>query len=147
MKFFLYGDLLNPSQLTRRAPEHRFLHLATLADHTVKFCRWSSQWRCGLASVVHSVGEKTWGGVFELTDEDVKIMDQFEQDVPQGAYRHLQVTVTSESGEKELVTTYAATPIGKFKPKDHYLDWVLKGLNEWKFPEEVIQQWESYRPR
>ncbi|MDH4080318.1 MAG: gamma-glutamylcyclotransferase [Nitrospira sp.] len=147
MKFFLYGDLLNPSQLTRRAPEHQFLHLATLADHTVKFCRWSSQWRCGLASVVHSVGEKTWGGVFELTDEDVAIMDQFEQDVPQGAYRHLQVTVSTEGGEKELVTTYAAKPIGKFKPKDHYLDWVLKGLKQWKFPEEVIQQWESYRPR
>lgn len=147
MKFFLYGDLLNPSQLTRRAPEHRFLYLATLADHTVKFCRWSSQWRCGLASIVPSMGEKTWGGVFELTDEDVKIMDQFEQDVPQGAYRHLQVTVTSESGEKELVTTYAARPIGKFKPKDHYLDWVLKGLTQWKFPEAVIQQWESYRPR
>lgn len=147
MKFFLYGDLLNPSQLTRRAPEHQFLHLATLADHTVKFCRWSSQWRCGLASVVHSMGEKTWGGVFELTDEDVKIMDQFEQDVPQGAYRHLQVTVSTETGEKELVTTYAAKPIGKFKPKDHYLDWVLKGLKQWKFPEEVIQQWELYRPR
>lgn len=48
---------------------------------------------------------------------------------------------------KELVTTYAANPIGKFKPKDHYLDWVLKGLRQWKFPENVIQQWESYRPR
>jgi gamma-glutamylcyclotransferase len=92
-------------------------------------------------------GEKTWGGVFELTDEDIKIMDQFEQDVPQGAYRHLQVTVSSANGEKELVTTYAANPIGKFKPKDHYLDWVLKGLKQWKFPEEVIQEWESYRPR
>lgn len=147
MKFFLYGDLLNPSQLTRRAPEHRFLYLAALADHTVQFCRWSSQWRCGLASVVHSMGEKTWGGVFELTDEDVAIMDQFEQDVPQGAYRHIQVTVSTETGEKELVTTYAAKPIGKFKPKDHYVDWVLKGLKQWKFPEEVIQQWESYRPR
>jgi gamma-glutamylcyclotransferase len=93
------------------------------------------------------MGEKTWGGVFELTDEDVAIMDQFEQDVPQGAYRHLQVTVSTETGEKELVTTYAAKPIGKFKPKDHYLDWVLKGLKQWKFPEDVIRQWESYRPR
>lgn len=147
MKFFLYGDLLNPSQLSKRAPEHQFLHLATLADHTVKFCRWSSQWRCGLASVVHSGGEKTWGGVFELTEEDVTIMDQFEQDVPQGAYRHLQVTVTTERGDKELVTTYAAKPIGKFKPKDHYVDWVVRGLKEWKFPDDVIQQWESYRPR
>ena len=116
MKFFLYGDLLNPSQLKRRAPEHKFLHLATLPDHTVKFCRWSSQWRCGLASIVPSQGEKTLGGVFELTDEDVKTMDQFEQDVPQGAYRHLQVT-SRPDGEKELVTTYAATRSGSLSPK------------------------------
>ncbi len=147
MKFFLYGDLLNPTQLKRRAPEHRFLSLATLTDHTIKFCRWSSQWRCGLASIVPSPGEKTWGGLFELTEEDIKIMDQFEQDVPQGAYRHLQVTIVNPHGEKELVTTYAATPIGKFKPKDHYLDWIHQGLTHWKFPDDVISQWASYRPR
>ncbi|MGQ0666697.1 MAG: gamma-glutamylcyclotransferase family protein [Nitrospiraceae bacterium] len=147
MKFFLYGDHLNPAQLARRAPEHRFLYLATLADHTIKFCRWSAQWRCGLASIVPSPGEKVCGGVFELTDEDLKIMDEFEQDVPQGAYRHLQVNVVNEVGEKELVSTYAATPIGKFKPKDHYLDWVLKGLKHWKLPDECIEQWQSYRPR
>ena len=32
MKFFLYGDLLNPSQLKRRAPEHQFLMLATFPN-------------------------------------------------------------------------------------------------------------------
>jgi len=147
MKFFLYADHLNPVQLKRRAPEHRFLYLATLTDHTIKFCRWSSQWRCGLASVVPSPGEKVWGGVFEVTDEDLKVMDEFEQDVPQGAYRHLQVTVLDETGSKELVTTYAANPIGKFKAKDHYLDWVMKGLTQWKLPQEAVQQWQSYRPR
>ncbi len=147
MKFFLYGDQLNPVQLARRAPEHRFLYLAMLTDHTVKFCRWSTQWRCGLASIVPSPGEKVWGGVFELTDEDLKIMDQFEDDVPQGTYRHLQVNVVSNAGDKELVTTYAANPIGKFKPKNHYIDWVMKGLNQWKLPEETVREWEGFRPR
>jgi len=146
MKFFLYGDNLNLTQLKRRAPEHKFLYLATLADHTIKFCRWSSQWRCGLASIAPSPGEKVWGAVFELTEEDLKILDQFEEDVPQGAYRRLQVTVITDAGEKELVTTYAAAPVGKFKPKDHYLDWVTKGLTHWKLPEEAIQQWKAYRP-
>jgi gamma-glutamylcyclotransferase len=74
-------------------------------------------------------------------------MDELENDVPQGSYRHLQVTVVDQAGDKELVTTYAAHPIGKFKPKDHYLDWVMKGLKEWKLPEEAIQQWDAYRPK
>lgn len=147
MKFFLYGDHLNPTQLKRRAPEHQFLMLATIPEHTIKFCRWSSQWRCGLASVTPSPGEKVWGAVFEMTDEDLKLMDLFEEDVPPSAFRQVQVTVITEAGEKMLVTTYAATPIGKFKPKAHYLDWVMKGLKHWKLPEECIEQWQSYRPR
>lgn len=68
MKFFLYGDHLNPTQLKRRAPEHQFVMLATLPEHTIKFCRWSSQWRCGLASVTPSPGEQVWGAIFDVTD-------------------------------------------------------------------------------
>jgi gamma-glutamylcyclotransferase len=97
MKFFLYGDHLNPTQLKRRAPEHQFLMRATLPEHTIKFCRWSSQWRCGLASVTPSPGEQVWGAVFEVTDEDLKLMDLFEEDVPPSAFRQVQVTVLTEA--------------------------------------------------
>ena len=82
MRVFLYADNLNPSQLKRRAPEHKFLFKAYLPDHTIHFCRFSSQWRCGLASITPSQGERVWGVVFELTDEDLKILDTFEGEVP-----------------------------------------------------------------
>jgi len=114
--------------------------------HGVPSRPWSTQWRCGLASVIPSPGEKVWGAVFEITDEDLKILDDFEGDVPQGAYRHLPVTVITEEGEKLLVTTHAANPIGKFKPKEHYIDWVLKGIKQWKLPEECTEQWKAYKP-
>ncbi|MGH7165978.1 MAG: gamma-glutamylcyclotransferase family protein, partial [Nitrospiraceae bacterium] len=112
MKFFFYADNLNPTQLKRRAPEHRFVSKAYLPDHTLHFCRWSSQWRSGLASVAPTPGERVWGVICEITDEDLKLLDEFEGEVPQGAYRHLQVTVITEEEEKILVTTHAATPIG-----------------------------------
>ena len=85
--------------------------------------------------------------MFEVTDEDLKTLDECEGDVPPGTFRHVQATVLTETGDKLLVTTYAAAPIGKFKPKDHYLDWVIKGLKQWKFPEECIEQWQAYRPK
>lgn len=53
----------------------------------------------------------------------------------------------TEEGEKLLVTTHAAAPIGKFKPKEHYIDWVLKGLKHWKLPEECIEEWQAYKPQ
>ena len=92
-------------------------------------------------------GRTGLGAVFEVTDEDLKLMDQFEADVPPSAFRQVQVTVLTEAGEKMLVTTYAATPIGKFKPKAHYLDWVMKGLKHWKLPEEAIDMWKSFAPQ
>ena len=147
MKFFLYADNLNPTQLKRRAPEHKPVGKAYLPDHTVLFCRWSSQWRCGLPSVSPSPGEKVWGMVFDITDEDLKLLDEFEGDVPEGTFRHVQVTVIGDGDEKMMVTTYVANPIGKFKPKEHYLDWVIKGLKHWKLPDDYIELWKSYLPK
>ena len=147
MQVFLYADNINPKQLKRRAPEHRLVCLAYLPDHAIAFCRWSSQWRCGLASVTPSPGERVWGIVAELTDEDLKLFDTFEQDVPEGAFRHVSVTVLTDKEEKLLATTHIAAPIVKFKPKPHYLDYVITGVKHWKLPDEVLEQWKSYTPK
>ena len=145
MRVFLYADNLNLSQLARRAPEHKFVCLAYLPDHTIQFCRWSTQWRCGLASAVPSPGERVWGILADVTDEDMKLLDAFEQDVPDGAFRHVQMTVMTDQGEKVLATAHIANPIGKFKPKQHYLDFVLKGAAHWKLPAEAVETWKSYK--
>lgn len=147
MRVFLYADNLNPSQLSRRAPEHKFVSLAYLPDHTIQFCRWSSQWRCGLASVVPSPGERVWGILADVTDEDMKLLDAFEQDVPDGAFRHVPVTVVTDQEEKQLAIAHIANPIGKFKPKQHYLDFVLKGVTHWKLPAEAVETWKSFTPQ
>ena len=146
MRFFVYGDNLNPTQLKRRAPEYQFVCKGYLPDHTIQFSRWSSQWRCGLASVGPSPGEQVWGIVLEITDEDLKLLDDFEGETTEGAFRHLPVTVVNEEGEKMLVMTHAATPIGKFKPKEHYLEWVIKGAIHWKLPDPCLESWRALMP-
>ncbi len=147
MQFFLYADNLNPAQLKRRAPEHRFVGKAYLPDHTIQFCRWSSQWRSGLASIGPSPGEQVWGVLVDITEEDLKILDAFDDEVPAGAFRHLPVTVVTEAGEKVLVTTHAAWPVGKFRPKEHYLEWVIKGVKHWKLPETCLETWRAFLPQ
>ncbi|MDH4194748.1 MAG: gamma-glutamylcyclotransferase [Nitrospirota bacterium] len=147
MRFFIYADNLNPIQLKRRAPEAKFLFKAYVPDHTIKFGRWSNQWRCGLATIAPSAGERVWGGVFELTHEDVQEMDKFEGDLPEGAFRHVEVNVFTEDGEKEFVSTHVAQSIGKFKAKDHYLDWIMAGVKHWKLPEECLEMWDLFRSR
>ena len=147
MRFFIYADNLNPIQLKRRAPEAQLLFKAYLPDHTIKFGRWSTQWRCGLATIAPSAGERVWGIVFEVTQEDVQEMDKFEGDLPEGAFRHVEMHVFTEDGKKEFVTTHVAQSIGKFKAKDHYLDWIIAGVKHCKLPDECLDMWDLLRAR
>jgi len=152
VKYFIYSETLHPRQLKERAPEATFLHRAYLPDHTLTFPRWSSQWRGGLASVTPSIGEQVWGVVFDITPEDLKILDQHGEEVPAGAFRHSTINVhpEHEAGQtpsKEMVTTHVATPAGKFKPQDHYIDFVLTGVRHWKLPQACVDWWEGQRPR
>jgi gamma-glutamylcyclotransferase len=151
VKYFIYSENLHPNQLKERAPEHSFLYRAYLPDHTLAFPRWSTVWRCGMASVTPSVGDRVWGVVFEITPEDFKILDQYGDEVPQGAFRHSTINVCPEhepeqGARKEMVTTHIAKPAGKFKPKDHYIDFVVAGLKHWKLPDECLEWWEAQRP-
>lgn len=151
VKYFIYNETLHPNQLKERAPEHSFLFRAYLPDHTLAFPRWSTVWRCGIASVVPSVGDRVWGVVFEITPEDLKILDQYGEEVPAGAFRHSTINVCQEHEEdqrpvKEMVTTHIAKSAGKFKPKEHYIDFVIAGLKHWKLPDEYIEWWEAQRP-
>lgn len=147
MRFFLYADNLNLTQLKRRAPEHQFLFKAYLPDHTITFGRWSNQWRCGLATITPSAGERVWGAVFELTQEDITELDKFEGDLPEGAFRHVEIHVYTEDDQKSFVTTHVGQAIGKFKAKDHYLDWVMAGVRHWKLPDECVDMWDLFRNR
>jgi gamma-glutamylcyclotransferase len=152
VKYFIYSETLHPNQLKERAPEHAFLFRAYLPDHTVGFPRWSSQWRCGIASVVPSMGDRVWGAVFEITPEDLKVLDLYGDEVPPGAFRHSTINVIPEHeldevSAKQMVTTHIAKPAGKFAPKDHYIDFVLAGLKHWKLPPECLDWWQAQRPR
>ena len=79
-----------------------------------------------------------------------EILDQYGDEVPPGAFRHSTINVCPEHEEdqparKEMVTTHIAKPAGKFKPKDHYIDFVLGGLAHWKLPDECLDWWKAQR--
>jgi gamma-glutamylcyclotransferase len=151
VKYFIYSETLHPKQLKERAPEHVFLYRAYVPDHTLAFPRWSSQWRCGIASLVPAAGERAWGAVFEITQEDLKILDQYGDEVPAGSFRHSTINVCPEHEDdqlpqKEMATTHIAKPAGKFKPQDNYIDFVIAGLKQWKLPQECLDWWNDQRP-
>ena len=121
------------------------------------------------ASRSSKIEHQLWSALFDLTQEFLVTYYAFSREIVaatvkefgrlDSVWNHLGIPGPSVIDDldgwdmsidlnlrSQLVTTHAANPIGKFKPKEHYIDWVLKGLKQWKLPEDCIEQWKAYKP-
>src|SRR5689334_11920611 len=80
MLYFAYGSNMLPVQLRERCASATLLCAATLDDHRLAFTRMAKgRWRgYGVADVVPSVGTRVWGGIFEISEDEVPALDRAE---------------------------------------------------------------------
>jgi gamma-glutamylcyclotransferase len=75
MIYFAYGPDLNPGHIAQRAPGHRSLGVARLADHWFAFPRYSPSDHSALIGLVPSPGGIVWGVLYDIPEEDVPILN------------------------------------------------------------------------
>jgi gamma-glutamylcyclotransferase (GGCT)/AIG2-like uncharacterized protein YtfP len=76
--YFAYGSNLDESQLQRRCPGATLVTVGSLPDFRLEFTVRSAGWNAGVADVVESPGDRVWGLVFDLMDQDLESLDRFE---------------------------------------------------------------------
>ena len=77
-RYFAYGSNLDESQLCRRCPGAALVTIGSLPHFRLGFTVRSAGWNAGAADVVESPGDRVWGLVFEVTDEDLGELDRCE---------------------------------------------------------------------
>ncbi|MEK7571421.1 MAG: gamma-glutamylcyclotransferase family protein [Patescibacteria group bacterium] len=110
MKLFAYGALMSQTWMKHIGVDPSTRQAAFLPKYSLVFTKQAaSHPQKGFATII-SDNNKTGihGILYELTDEDVKIIDKTE-DYPIG-YTREEVFVTLSSGDKVEATTYVATP-------------------------------------
>ena len=131
MYYFAYGMDLNRKQMKERAPDSVPKYTATLPNYKLVFVGWSRKWRGGVASIKFSRGDKVRGGVYEISERDLRRLDSFEG-YPRDCNR-LNVTVFTADDETVQAVTYIKTgQTEENRPSPEYLAIMQQGCRDWR---------------
>ncbi len=129
MYYFAYGSNLNRKQMSQRCPAAKPLFKATLPNYRLIFAR-SPDSRHGVATIQRFMDEKVFGGIYEISEKDLKSLDRNEG-YP-STYDRINVTVFNEDGEPLKVITYIKTDqSAEAKPSPEYLALIQQGYRDW----------------
>ena len=130
MYYFAYGSNLSRKQMMERCPESKSMFVATLPNYKLIFVGWSRQWRGGVATIKPLRGEKVLGGIYEVSEKDLRRLDSSEgyPDI----YQRLKVNVFDEDGNQvEAVTYVKSGRLEENQPSKEYLAIVQQGYRDW----------------
>ena len=131
MYYFAYGLYLSQKLMLERCPDSKPEFIATLPNYKLVFVGWSRQWRGGVASIRPFRGEKVLGAIYEVSDRDLRRLDNA-QGYPAN-YTRLNVTVFDEDGEAIKAITYIkAGQADEAQPSKEYLAPIQQGYRDWE---------------
>lgn len=143
--YFAYGSNLAPNVMARLCPEHRFLGVARLNGYRIAFTRRSVRTGTGVADIVAEPGSTVWGVLYEISDEDVAILDRKEGHG--WAYMRELFTVRLESGAEQQAVAYTvrnkeSSPV---RPSRAYLSGLVNAAHERELPASYIRHLEPWQ--
>ncbi len=117
--------------MLERCPDSKPRFLATLHNYKLAFVGWSRQWRGGVVSIKSFRGERVLGGVYEISERDLRRLDKYEG-YP-GNYNRLKVTVFNEGGKPtEAITYIKSGQLEETPPSKEYLVLIQQGYRDWE---------------
>ena len=132
MYYFAYGSNLNWPQMQRRGPSSRLICIARLTNYQFGITRHSLLRNCGTANVIAAPGKEVWGAVYDICDEDLLILDSFED----GYRREILPVFALNVGEEPFqALVYISEPeLDVPLPNADYKRLILEGAKHWKLP-------------
>ena len=128
MYYFAYSSNLNRKQMQQRCPGSKPLFKATLPNYKLVFSGYSRAWHGPTATIQLNRGEKVLGAVYEVTEQELKKLENYEQ-----GYNRLNVNVFDEDGEQhETVTFIKSGRADEGKPSPEYLAVIQQGYKDWR---------------
>ncbi|MFC2018092.1 gamma-glutamylcyclotransferase family protein [Chloroflexota bacterium] len=131
MYYFTYGSTLSHKQMLECCPKSKPKFKATLPNYKLIFTGWSRKWRGGTASIMRVTREKVVGGVYEITERDLKLLDKHE-DYPTLTDRLNIMVFTDDNEPLEAVTYVKRERSEETQPSREYLAIMQKGFKDWR---------------
>jgi hypothetical protein len=132
MFYFAYGSNMNWLQMQRRCASSRFVCTARLPGYRFAIARHSRLRDCGTANILAQAGSTVWGIVYDVSADDMLIMDSFED----GYSRHEHFVYSNDSSPSvlEAIVYIAPKEIAVPLPNPEYKRLMLEGARHWQLP-------------
>ncbi|MDP2816635.1 MAG: gamma-glutamylcyclotransferase family protein [Rectinemataceae bacterium] len=140
---FSYGSNMSLARLRERVPSAKFVAVASLAGHRLKFHKVSSDGsgKCDAASTGNP-RDCVLGVVFEISDSEKPALDQ-KEGLGSG-YDEKDVKVVTAEEKTLRSKMYFATEVdSSLKPYHWYKEHVLVGARDNHLPAEYVKQIEA----
>jgi len=144
MLYFAYGSNMNSAEMTRdeKCPGALFAGTGYLINRRLVINKKSRK-RGIAANIESSYGEKVYGVIYDITDEDEWInLDKTESgyirvnaNVRMFPDRHIESAITYEAAPDYIVSEGATLKV--------YRDMLVKGAHEHNLPDEYVEFLES----
>ena len=142
-KYFAYGSNLDPEQMRRRCPGHRVIGAGFLPGHRLRFQGEGEDWGGPVATIVADPTDTVWGVVFELSDEDLRALDEYEGcrvDDPTSLYIRRDFDVRLADGGAVRANAYVMRRRPEGNPSKKYLDAITRGARSHGLPTDYVDR-------
>jgi gamma-glutamylcyclotransferase len=128
--YFAYASNLSHKRMRERCPGSKPRFKARLPNYKLIFTGWSRKWRGGVATIRRFGGEQVIGGVYEISERDLRVLDEHEG-YPT-VYDRVNVLVIPEDGDAvEAVTYIKREQSEETQPSPEYLTTIQQGYKDW----------------
>ena len=144
MLYFAYGSNMERVWFKRRCPGGKFVSPATLRDYDITFTQNSTMWGGGAADLKPTPGRVVEGVLWEVGEQDLKALDQYEG-VPSD-YIRKKLTVELKDGKPcEALAYIVARPGGYRSPSKRYMRLLVQGAEEHGLSDAYVMRLEAIK--
>jgi gamma-glutamylcyclotransferase (GGCT)/AIG2-like uncharacterized protein YtfP len=131
MYYFAYASNLSHKRMLERCPDCKPRFTATLRNYKLIFTGWSRKCHGGVATIRASRDSRVMGGIYEISDRCLRLLDE-QEGYPSG-YDRIKVTVTTKDSDLvEAVTYIKREQSEETEPSKEYLAVISQGYKDWQ---------------
>lgn len=137
MFYFAYGSNMKHQQMEKRCPSAHFLCCAYLENYKFVYDGKSKDRKGAVANVIDSDGDIVRGGLFEISKDNLAVLDGYEGYPDSYGRDELDVKDDNNNLYKAIVYFRVGEKLGK--PTREYRQVIIEGAQDCRLPEEYIK--------
>jgi len=135
---------MDPFQMEKRCPGAVVVGPALLQDHRLTFVWDSPGWGGGVGHVEPAPGDHVWGVLWDLTDEQLRALDDYEG-IDRKVYLRSLSRVVHDGAPVDAVI-YLATDDRYKPPSGRYISALIRGAKAFGVPDDYIERLRAHGP-